>query len=472
MTRVILCADHTTPDLGPGLGFEVEFVPRLCTTPRLFGVGRGGPLVVGVHPSELDLPMLQAELRRHGLDPLGVPLVDLTAAADAATLRVTLAGATARARAFPGSQPEHIKLLRPRRLSRRAFLALGSPVAVAAPWLDHDRCVAGRGCRTCVDACPAGALRWVGGAVDHDKGACVACGICVTTCPVGAIENPAVTPTALEAQVRAIVATGGRAVAFVCRDAERVDLDPGWIPVAVPCTGMVTAGWLLAPLVIGVAAVTALPCEATGCPLSNGARVATALNDARAILKALGLPSERIGTRPADDPEPLSCTGPEGLFGAGSDQRVIAALAEAASVTSGGASLAGAAVGSVAIRADACTACARCAQSCPVGALQARQEGVTIVIDFDPASCVACGQCERTCPELGAGAIEVTRGFQLEDWNAGRRRLREDQTPMCVVCGAPVAPGAMLRRIVEALGPGQDALVSLLSSRCTRCRGR
>jgi ferredoxin len=54
------------------------------------------------------------------------------------------------------------------------------------------------------------------------------------------------------------------------------------------------------------------------------------------------------------------------------------------------------------IEADACTACAACADVCPSDAISVAKSGANYVIDAE--KCVDCGACESGCP---SGAIKA-----------------------------------------------------------------
>ena len=91
-------------------------------------------------------------------------------------------------------------------------------------------------------------------------------------------------------------------VRFVCSRANRRDQAAGWQDVEVACTGMVPGTWLISVLLMGAAAVSLAGCSATGCPLGLDDHSSTAVDFARAALKAAGLDTGRVHTESLGDP--------------------------------------------------------------------------------------------------------------------------------------------------------------------------
>ncbi len=474
MRVVALCRDHGTPSIA-GVGHdEVVLIDDLCVRPAGLAAlpEATEQLVVGLHRSEAAMGAVQSSLRRLGFDPMGVGIVELEGVGgDPHRLTVLVAGAAARSGAYPGSTPEQLKLAAPRALSRRSLLTLAAPTYIGAPAIEPLVCTAMDGCRVCTRACPVSALTWNGGSISYDKAACVSCGICVTVCPVGAAVNPEATPAAIEAEVGAIVtaADAPAGIRYVCRDGTAPVDQPGWYSVRVPCTSMLTVGWLLAPLLMGAAGVDALACGDGGCRLALDEHLRQRTVGARAILAAFGLP-DRIGHLHPDDAFPRS-TIPGGVFGHDGESRVIQHLApdllDGAAVR-----VAGGQTGMVRIDPETCTACSMCAVSCPTGALGSTQLADAVEISFDPSACTACGQCLAVCPEIEAGAISLEAGFDLRDWEQGRQVVRRATSRRCERCGGPIAPDPMLDRIATLLGDEHAGALSVMSTICLKCRGR
>lgn len=471
---VILCGDRLDHDVLAPPDTTLHVVDGLCQRPEaITGLVNGHDrLVVGTCPGTHARGPIQRAARAAGLDALGVGIVEMPDP-PAPRLEVLLAAAIARARVFAGSRPDQVKVAFAPSVSRRTLLR-GTPFEYeAAPAIDTRACEASRGCRVCVDGCPAAALSWDRGAVEVDLRSCTTCGQCLTACPTGAMENPAWTPAQLHAEVGSLLAAGGEAptgIAFRCRSGTPTDLPEGWWPVAVPCTSMVSPGWMLAPFLLGAAAVAVVPCSVGGCTLGDDAVVHPRLSYGQALLHDLGLGAGRLQATPGVLPprtlEPVDVTDP---FTLGRDV-VVEALARAAGAGHLSLSHPAAPHGIVAIDPVACTGCGACAAACPTGALLATSTD-EIVLQFDPGACTACGQCVQQCPEQGHAAITLVRHTDMAAIEAGPRVLFRDHTARCEQCGGPVAPQQMLARLASLLDDGDAGTLAVISRLCLRCRG-
>jgi ferredoxin len=282
-----------------------------------------------------------------------------------------------------------------------------------------------------------------------------------------------VTYAAVEAQIAAMLDASAASVGirYICSGGESPG-GPEWLDVHVPCTGMLTAGWLLVPLAMGAAATDAMSCAESGCSLRNDHRTAATLTDTRTILCALGLDRDRVGRVTVTSVTPFpSPSANSPMFGPSMERHVIECLASIHDTRVAAAPLGSSPVGAVAIDSSTCTACAICARTCPTDALTSTTSN-EVVIEFDPRLCVACAQCVGVCPEIDRGAIRMSIGFDLADWARGRREVRRDPVPRCESCGKAVAPSAMLERITAMLGPEHAATGTMLRTRCLACRGR
>jgi ferredoxin len=450
-------------------------VSDLCTHPQPLAdiAADAESLVLLIHPEDVELPGLQAAIRRAGFDPFGVPMIDIAGAdGDEERLEVMVSGAKARAGTFTGSRPEQARPVMQREISRRALLTIPRPYYEAVPAIDRALCAASNGCTACVERCPKGAYRPSGRRILFDKDGCVTCGLCLTTCPVGAISSPSVSPNAVRAEIEGIIDAAGTAgIAFVCAQSTTPVTEPGWFSVVVPCAGMVPGTWPVAAVLLGAAASAIRPCRDVGCPIGHDERAIAAAEFGRELAAAGGLGIDVIagslGGLPAlrrDLPVPLS--DPFGVHGA-------AEVVQALNRRSGTIEVAGLVegLGLVDIDRDACTLCTMCAETCPTGALKARPADNELALTFDAKSCTACKQCLNVCPEIGAGAISVRAAADSRALATGRHVVHEARVATCSTCGRPIAPEPALDRIATLLGEEHTSTLAYVRSTCLDCRG-
>lgn len=470
----LACRDHI--DRANLDDLDVVPVADLCRSPPELNelIGDADRLVLVVDQADLALAQVQQCARSAGVDPLGIQYVAIAAlAGDRAG--AALAGATARALAFPGSRPEHARPTFSGKRSRRDMLTFLRPHYEVVPDIDRGTCAADSGCRACVGECPAGAYEWVSGTIRFDRDACVTCGRCVSVCPVGAISNPSLSPTALSRQISAMVATARPewlGVAFVCRQRTRFVDDPGWVEVELPCVGMAPATWPVAALLLGAAAAAVVPCGSSGCPLGNDQRARHIVMLASGLLASAGLEPAAVATEPTELIAPLEAPLVDDPFATHGPVEVALALQAVAgdgrALTMSGS---GAGRGVVTLDASSCTLCLACADTCPTGALDHAQAPGEISVTFDAALCTGCAQCFQSCPEQALGAIQVESRLDTVAIGAGRITAVSAATASCEVCGAPVASTAMLARIADLLGREHAEAMSYLERRCMECRG-
>ncbi len=549
-TLVLLCADLAT--LGHGLDLEemrnwlqekvpavhVQFVPNLDRRPadltRVVAASGAVRLVLGLCTREYAAAEVQVQARKAGLDPLGIEVVNLGAYAVLAHPRpqatdkakILLAAAIARARAFPGSQPENVKPYLPTAVSRRSLFTLSLLEYRPVPSIQKRYCLAETGCRLCVQACPFGALQAADGQISLEKLRCESCGLCLAACPREAIQFPGYALAQLEAQLRTLLdpAMGNserRGILFICQRApEPVDsCHAGWMPVHLPCVGMAAPAWFLAPLLMGARAVGVLPCQ--GCLMGQEEAIEGRVAYCQAYLRLIGAPTELVKLSPAlyqppgeDSPvadgvwpradgrwQMVSSTLPAidyRLSAIGSQPlttaNVLLRLAQAYNTPSGpslhsracpakspewrergeGADLAlehpYSPLGIVEIREDVCTGCGMCARVCPTAALNFEQRDDNVCLTFDAALCNACGQCLLRCPEVERGAIGLKKAVDLAYLGQGRTLVYREETPRCIVCGTPIAPGKLLKRVEALLGSEYAATINRFQRYCPACR--
>lgn len=489
---------------------EVRIGPGPCCNPlgSLSLVPAGAARVVfGICSGDYSQPQVQARVRKLGLDPFGIEWVKLGASSarvhpgPQATekARLLLAAALARAKVYRGSLPENAKpiLNWDQRVNRRALFTVPPIHYETVPSVREEACAAANGCRLCALACPHQALApRESGSMGISKPRCTGCGACVSACPRTAIDLPGCSPEQIHAQIASLldnasIAIHPRAILFVCAKSAAVldglarrDLcyPAGWLPVEVPCMGIVTPTWLLQCLNLGAGAVAVLPCLRDDCRFGQPRVVEDRVQYSRELLRLLGGSPEQM--RLLDPRDEAGLVGalndlPDGgrkkSNGFSADRFAFASIGAAEAIL-GLADMFGTPVdrslthphsplGDIEFR-DGCTGCGGCAGSCPTGALSLDRNSNMLSLTFNPRLCVGCRNCVPVCPEK---VIEIGRTTNLGRLSGGKIVLYRGSEARCEKCGAPIAPQDMLRKISALLG--DDASVSEITRYCPSCRG-
>lgn len=468
---------------------------RLCYTPGAIkdAVQQTGAhqLVLGLcsdHYPELEI---QAHARKAGINPLGIQAIDLgsyciRASSPSAKAELMLAAAVARARAFPGSRPENLKAVLPsldQKVSRRALFSLLPITYVSVPTVNRARCAAGTGCDQCVRVCPHDAVRSGDSLVQIDRARCQSCGLCVTACPWRALELPGWSAEEMEAQVNVLLASEGdvreRTLLFICKGAPAPDGE-GFLPVTVPCLGMVPVAGVLWALARGFGTIAFSSCS-KGCPNDPSGVVRGRVDYCQQLLRLLGESPDRVrlldpddGPSPAPAPTPPALaaskpTGPVSLFGRGAAARAVTAMAGCHSANSVAFDHEYSPLGLVRVDSQACTSCGNCAGGCPTRALSYERRGENVALVYDAALCTGCGRCLSLCPEKNADAIAVTRTTDVSRLSKGPEVLLQDAEVRCKHCGAPFASRRTMEHLAAVLGADYGA--AIMAPLCTDCKG-
>lgn len=489
---------HIMPDSGPR-GSEIG---------GFLGESGAERLVLGLVRGEYSAVEVQTQARKAGLDPLGVQVLDLDAKAallgpeqvSQARARLLLAGSVAKARAFSGTRPEHAKAGLSLATSRRALFSLAIREYSVVPSVLSARCAADRGCRRCVEACPRGALLLRGQQVELNRARCESCGVCLSACPWDALECPGQSFSELEACVAALLDPAladlsPRGVLFACQrtgtafeDAVRQGFryPTGWLPVVVPCTGMLSPLLLLRAIALGAAGVGIVPCGEQ-CPFQQDAVVEQRVSFCRDLLARMGASPDQVKLLPLEGnqatlwaipPLPSVSHGAplpgQAPASAGALRAGVEALLALVRMHGAPSDLsfehAQSPLGIVELDARRCTGCEACSSACPSGALANSREGNTVSLSFDARLCTGCELCVPRCPEEGRTVLRVRRSVDVHQLAQGRSIIYTDQKLRCHACGAPVASTALLARIAELLGNDYAALDGTIARYCSDCR--
>ncbi|MFQ5874896.1 MAG: 4Fe-4S binding protein [Dehalococcoidia bacterium] len=525
-TSVLLCQGLETLGHGVDLtelrqwleetypGVQVRVMPDLCQAPKgLFHPAsiESQRIVLGLCYKDYSELEMQSRFRKAGLDPLSIEAVILGAfctlvkqgSQGTEKAKLLLAAAIAKVRAYPGSSPDNLKpCFSPlsQQVSRRALFTLPPLQYKVVASIDDQCCVARASCNLCVQACPGGALERADEKIWVNKMRCDGCGLCLTACPKDAVQLPGSSAAQLEAQIVALLETNPvalreRRLLFICQRSIQAIEEAGqngvgasahWLPVQLPCVGMVPVGCLLQCVARG-ATVGVLSCG-DGCPPGQYETIQGRIDYCCKSLQKLGGPATQVRLVKLEEgpgvDQPLDgigVTAPEGCEGGGphtpmfGPEALADALGKLADKYRTPATLTlkhpYSPVGVVAVNPERCTGCGVCAGSCPTGALGFQRGDNQVSLTFNAASCIACGQCVAVCPEAGAGAIRVDRVTDLDRLGQGQTILHRDMEARCEACGAPVASLSMLNRIAALLGSDEGALVDRIGRYCSSCKG-
>lgn len=528
-TAVLLCGDLA--NLGAGLNLEelrssletafpsiaIELVPALCEHLAQLSsvVARQSATraVLGLCSGEYSQIELQTRARKAGLDFFGLEVVPLGTLCSRVhpqpqatrKARVLLAAAIARARAFPGNAPEHAKpyfLPREQKISRRSLFTLPPLGYQPVPSILRERCRAEAGCQLCARACPRDALRKVSGRLLLNKTKCESCGVCLSVCPREAIDFPSWSLPQFEAQLATLLdppalIPDSFSLLFICQRAvskleelaqQGISYSHHWLPVIVPCLGMITPTWLFQILAHGAERVTLIFCGAQ-CPFGQAQTMGGRVNFCHQLLRLLGQDPKRVQVFTASHPgkliQHLQKSSPQRSGGyqsrlsenglcLGTLEGAFQAIQHLASASTALSTIAlehsYSPFGVLELRAEGCTGCMVCAEACPTGALASEHDGAGISLTFKASLCTGCGMCADICPESAAKVLRVRKITDLHILFQDKMVLQRHQLLICQSCGASIASQAMLRRLEASLVGNNETLRTALMHYCPSCR--
>jgi formate hydrogenlyase subunit 6/NADH:ubiquinone oxidoreductase subunit I len=104
-----------------------------------------------------------------------------------------------------------------------------------------------------------------------------------------------------------------------------------------------------------------------------------------------------------------------------------------------------------------CMGCTACAQVCPTGAIEWRDEVAggnarrTLLVHWD--ICIFCGQCQANCPTTKGIVLSREFDFATTENREGLNQGIEKELMLCDCCGEAIAPRAQYLWVARKLGP-------------------
>jgi ferredoxin len=345
------------------------------------------------------------------------------------------------------------------------------------------------GCRACLDACGAGAIRSVGDKIEVNPYLCQGCGECATVCPSGALNYAYPRRQDSLNRVRrmldAFFEAGGESPELLLHDSSEgaawiaeheAELPESVLPYELEALGAAGMDLWLAALAYGFERVTLLAVDELTAPTQRV--LAEQIGYAGEILGGMGYPAELIrqagpvltglgGLKP-------TLARPRARFAADEDKRTVIRLAvehllrHAPRQPDFVVLSPGAPFGEIRVDRERCTLCLACVSVCPERALADGQDVPRL--KFIETNCVQCGLCETACPEH---AIARAPRYLFDAREARQPRLLHEAAAFrCVECGKPFATAAMIETITRRLqhhpmfqGPNLRRLLM-----CEECR--
>ncbi len=332
------------------------------------------------------------------------------------------------------------------RLSRRELLRRGPPAFIeytAMPLTMESRCAQLAACQLCLSSCPYRALQ--GKPPEPDPSRCVECGLCTSFCPSGYLWDPSSPSSSLKAladhmlehgYASLILVTCPRLRARLYKELGKGELKGAGILVyEASCIASLSLDQLIYLNSRGLKTHYYCPAEErTECPKRLGAEeYLELLAKAGKVLKlsyGLGAPE---GPRAEKPLTPIQ---------AGSRRLFLQAMARGNGKVEGGVPF------YTVMVSENCTFCRACQQNCPVEALRVEAGPTGYKLVFSHAGCIGCNQCVMACPEDAIQVRSLADASMLaKEWHV----VASSPVARCRVCGKPLGPESMVRRVEENL---------------------
>lgn len=348
--------------------------------------------------------------------------------------------------AAPQAPEPRLKPSLSHRVSRRELLRRGLPAFMehtALPLILESRCTQLAACQRCLSSCPYGALQ--GKPPEPDPSRCVECGLCTSFCPSNYLWDPSSPPSSLKAladhvskngYASSILVTCPRLRARLYRELDGGELGGAGILIyEASCIASVSLNQLIYLNSRGLRISYYCPAEErAGCLKRLGAEGYLRLLSRAGRVLRLGYSLGISGSPGAEEPPTPLRAGDRGLL--------LQAMARGEGRVEGGIPLYAVKV------SENCTFCGACQQHCPVDAIRVETGPAGYELVFHHARCIGCNQCVSACPE---DAIHVRSLADASLLDKGWHIAVSSPSARCRVCGRPLGPESMVRRVEEDL---------------------
>lgn len=104
-----------------------------------------------------------------------------------------------------------------------------------------------------------------------------------------------------------------------------------------------------------------------------------------------------------------------------------------------------------------CMGCTACAQVCPAGAIEWKDEVIDgsakrkLIVHWD--ICIFCGQCQANCPTMKGIILSQEFDFATTENREDLKQGIEKELMLCDCCGEVIAPRAQYLWVAQKLGP-------------------
>ena len=459
-------------DTGREVRVDPQDLPRIAD---LLDSSNSGLVLIGLAATPSYWPQARRRLAELGANTLKARYIDadrdaiLLGSRREEAVSLLVKAWSAFLKAVPRSPQPRVKVALNHRVSRRELLRR-APYATleytATPLVLSEGCSRLASCRLCLEACPYNALSEK--PPEPDLARCAECGFCASYCPNEYLWDPTSPRSSLRSFIEALTSHEPMpALIVTCSKLreklyEKVDKGdtgraPGVVIYEVSCIASLPLSRLMYLTYTGVAVFYYCPADERAlCPKRRGAdRYFETLRKAANVFK---LDYKAIETLDEAFSGGKALQAP--LRDATREDVVRSLAREDGGVEEG--------LPFYMVRvSEECTFCGACVSRCPAEALGVEAAEKYRLL-FSHAGCIGCGECVLACPE---NAVQLIGLADAQLLRSGKHvEVASSPTARCQLCGRPIGPESMVRRVKERLEEAFPSSASEAAQLCPECR--